>query len=170
MKYLIILTIISIALNIFLTFKLRRQEGVEDDGVNNVMYEDQAGSFKASPGYDLFKDEAGEWSYRPHEGRFEESDSIVITEGDKVPIGSYNIIFGRGAGKNYIGSYSVIVGVHECEGNMLWLVDWNEPYLNLYPGIKLLLMDYERDVIIPGFDSKECRVELMESVKQELNR
>lgn len=76
--------------------------------------------------------------------------------------GKCNVIIGEGAGKHLTTeSYCVIIGssnlaVYASGADMLWIVDWNEPYLLKNPEIKNILWNYNINYR-PDNDTKENR-------------
>jgi hypothetical protein len=82
---------------------------------------------------------------------------------DSTEFSHNNICIGKNAGLKFIyESYCVIVGsgkeMANAKGkNMIWLVDWDEPWLKKIPKIKTALKDYYDNVIKKGKDSKQLR-------------
>lgn len=83
-----------------------------------------------------------------------------------------NVFIGKNVGYNNFGDLCIIVGGGETteikvnEDNMLWIVDYNEPYLN--DNIAWLLRLYERDFIKTGNDTKANRKELISDIRGNL--
>ena len=83
-----------------------------------------------------------------------------------IPTGTYNIGIGKGAGSELTWeSYCVIVGHDSAQVNakgsdMIWLVDWKEPYLLANPDIHEILCDYYNKHILTGNDDKNSRMAL----------
>lgn len=77
-------------------------------------------------------------------------------------MGKCNVIIGEGAGKHLTTeSYCVIVGsnnlaVYASGADMLWIVDWDEPYLLKNSEIKNILWNYNINYR-PDNDTKENR-------------
>ena len=86
--------------------------------------------------------------------------------GMNIPHGQFNILIGNGAGKYITNeSYCIIVGHNKLAVNskgkdMIWLVDWNEPYLKSNLDIKIILLNYYNSFIKTKKDSKNYRVGL----------
>lgn len=81
----------------------------------------------------------------------------------RVSQGIFNVIIGRHAGLYLRNeSYCVIVG-HDsatinAKGNdMIWIVDWNEPYLITNPDIEKILWEYYNSNILTNTDTKDSR-------------
>lgn len=83
--------------------------------------------------------------------------------GMNVQHGIFNVLIGKNAGKYMTAeSYCVIVGHDSIHLNakgrdMIWIVDWDEPYLCTHPDIKKILCDYYNDFIVTGKDDKHYR-------------
>lgn len=89
--------------------------------------------------------------------------------------GIFNVIIGKEAGK-YITteSYCVIVGhdsihVNARRKDMMWLVDWNEPYLCQNPDIKEILTDYYNNFVKTGKDDKHYRLSMVLRIVNRIN-
>ena len=92
--------------------------------------------------------------------------STTTGNGMNIPNGGFNILIGNGAGKYLTNeSYCVIIGHNKLAVNskgkdMIWLVDWNEPYLVTNPDIKIILLDYYKSFVKTKKDSKDYRAGL----------
>jgi len=81
-----------------------------------------------------------------------------------------NIIMGNGAGKYLTTeSYCVIIG-HDslainAKGNdLIWIVDWDEPYLCEKPSVKTILLQYYNDFIKTKKDDRSNRAAMVSRV------
>lgn len=74
--------------------------------------------------------------------------------------GPYNIAIGKFAANAFRGCYSVIIGHDSVAqniqyGEMLWIVDWDEPALT--PDLKEIILEYYNEFVITGNDTKVGR-------------
>lgn len=77
--------------------------------------------------------------------------------------GVCNILIGHDAGKYLtLESYCVIIGrdsihVNTKGNNLIWIVDYSEPFLLNNPDIKDMILNYENNVIKKGKDNMQSR-------------
>jgi len=97
-------------------------------------------------------------------------------KGNENTFYSYNVLIGEGVGKNFTHEeFCVIVGhdsiaVNAQGKDMMWIVNWNEPYLLQNPEIKTLLEEYDNSIRKKALDSPANRIRLVLSVQNTLNK
>jgi len=96
-------------------------------------------------------------------GRYEIAITFSLTYNRKKPI-LLNVTMFEGIRKHSCidDDYTegcILVGLSKGK-DMIWMVDWNEPYLKITPKIKAKLKQYYNEVIIKGKDCEELRFNL----------
>lgn len=96
-------------------------------------------------------------------------------EKDSVTQPKYNLLLGKDSGKSLTNeNLCIIIGSGEEAINskgkdMLWVVDWNEPLLKVYPEVLVSLKKYRENFIDTKKDTKETRTTLLETIIKEVD-
>ena len=91
----------------------------------------------------------------------------VVFDCQAQKYGDHNILIGVNAGMFITNeSYCVIIGhdslaINAKGKDMIWQVDWNEPYILKNPDIKIILEDYYKRFILTNKDDKDYRLGLV---------